>query len=322
MQAVILAAGRGKRLRPVTDGRSKAMAPVVGTPLVELALAPLVESGVQEVVMVVGPDDEEIREHFSERSQLAVSIQWVTQEKRLGMAHALLQAAHLLHGPFFVTACDSLVSTPHVRDLLTAVRDADSVLSLLDVEPHLVSRSAAVELDGNVVRRIVEKPTLVEAPSNTVSLPHYVLSPQLVPLLSELSRSERGEFELQEAIQQHIDAGARVVGVRAMERVQVSSPADLLGLNLRTMREGSGLKVELPPKVKSESRITQPVRIEEGATVGLGCTLGPEAFLESGCVVGDRTNVRGSMVLRGARVPADQEVIDSVVVRSSSDPVQ
>lgn len=322
MQAVVLAAGRGTRLRPVTEGRSKAMVPVVGTPLVELALAPLVESGVRDVVMVVGPNDDEIREHFSKRSQLDVSIQWVIQKDRLGMAHALLQAAPTLHGAFILTACDSLVGTRHVRDLLDAARDADSVLSLLDVEPQMVSRSAAVELDGTVVRRIVEKPPLEEAPSHTVSLPHYVFSPLLLPLLAEVSKSSRGEFELQEAIQRHIDAGSRVVGVRAPDRLQVSSPTELLGLNLRKLREGRGLAVDLSPDVQSEALITEPVRIEKGAMVGRGCIIGPEVFLEAGCAVGDQAVVRGSIVLRGARVAARRTVIDSVVVGAASDAVQ
>jgi NDP-sugar pyrophosphorylase family protein len=314
MQAVILAAGLGTRLRPITERRSKAMVPVVGRPLVEMALAPIVASGVRDVVMVVGPDDEEIREHFGGRSSLEISVHWVTQEERLGMAHALGLTLHLLDGPFLVSACDSLVSEKHIRDLMAAARSADTVLSLLDVDASLVSRSAAVELDGDVVRRIVEKPTRTQAPSNTVSLPHYIFSPLLAPLLSQVSRSMRGEYELQDAIQQQIEAGARVVGVRAKDRVQVSSPGDLLALNRRILNQRLDLMGPPGPAPNSAHRIIEPVHIEAGARLGRGCTIGPETFLESGCVIGDRAVVRGSVVLRGARVADGREVVDTVVV--------
>lgn len=314
MQAVVLAAGRGTRLKPVTETRSKAMVPVLGRPLVERSLQPFVENGVREVVMVVGPEDNEIREWFSTRSGLDISIRWVTQEQRLGMAHALLQAADLLRGPFFLTACDSLVSTDHVAELAATARTADAVLSLLDVEPSLVSRSAAVELSGELVRRIVEKPAIDEAPSHTVSLPHYVFPRQLVHVLSRVSPSARGEFELQDAIQAVIDQGRRVVGVRAAERVQVSTPEDLLALVQRMFAEDPDGRATCPPKVFGEAHVVDPVYIERGVSVGTGCEIGPRVVLESGCRIGDGSVVRRSIVLRGARIADGERVEDRVVV--------
>ena len=313
MRAVVLAAGRGTRLRPVTETRSKAMAPVLDKPLVELALKPFVENGVRDVVMVVGPGDDEIREWFSRSSTLDISVQWVTQEQRLGMAHALLQAAHLLNDPFFLTACDSLVSSSHVGDLAAAARSADAVLSLLDVEPSQVSRSAAVVIEGEVVRRIVEKPAIDEAPSNTVSLPHYVFSPQVVRLLTRVRRSERGEFELQDAIQGLINEGRNVVGVRAAERIQVSTPEDLLKLTQRLFDQDPEPRYVRSQRVGGETQVITPVRIESGVTIGKGCEIGPRVVLENGCSVGDGSVVRRSIVLRGARVGDNERIEDRIV---------
>jgi bifunctional UDP-N-acetylglucosamine pyrophosphorylase/glucosamine-1-phosphate N-acetyltransferase len=313
MQAVILAAGLGKRLRPVTERRSKAMVPVVGRPLVERALEPLVEAGFRDVVMVVGPEDEGIRRHFGPCSNLGVSVQWATQSERLGMAHALGSAAHLIRGKFLLSACDSLVSTAHIRDLVAAARGADTVLSLLEVEPEAVGRSAAVEIDGERVRRIVEKPRPGEAPSSTISLPHYVLPAGLLALLANVQRSARGEYELQEAIQARIDEGARVLGVRADFRFQVSTPDDLLSLSRRLLRADAGRLPQAAPDAGAGTRTIGPVLIEPGAAIGAGCTIGPEVYLESGCVIGDRAVVRDSLVLRGGRVAEAETVVGAVV---------
>ena len=312
MQAVILAAGLGTRLRPVTESRSKAMVPVLGRPLVERAMMPFVENGVREFVLVVSPDDDQIRAHF-DQTTLDLSVQFVVQNERLGMAHALGTAVPLVRGRFALSSCDSLIDTSHVRELLAAVIGADAALSLLDVEPQLISRSAVVELDGNRVRRIVEKPSLETAPSHTVSLPHYVFSPKLLDHLSRVEPSPRGEYELQDAIQGLIDDGGNIIGVRTAERHQVSTPEDLLELTRRLFpdrRQAADIERALSGE---GTTLIEPLSIEPEVVIGADCEIGPEVFLENGCRVGDGAVVRRSIVLRGGRV-ADGETVEDRVV--------
>ena len=313
MQAVILAAGMGTRLRPVTADRSKAMVPVLGRPLVERALLPFFENGVRDFVFVISPDDTEITRHFTERTSLDITARFVVQEERLGTAHALGIAAPFLRGRFAVSACDSLVDASHVRALLGEGDGPDAVLSLLDVEPELVTRSAAVSFDGRTVRRIVEKPTRENAPSFTVSLPHYVFSPRLLDLLPRLEASSRGEYEIPDAIQGLIDAGSEVVGVRTKERLQVSSPEDLLKLTRQMFSGDSDSQPSDSTHVGQGHTFVEPLLVERGVVLGGGCEIGPEVFLESGCHIGHGAVVRRSIVLRGGRVARGETVEDMVV---------
>lgn len=314
MQAVILAAGLGTRLRPVTADRSKAMVPVLGRPLVERAILPFVEQGIVDFIFVVSPDDTKIQSFFAERTDLRINVQFVYQEERLGMAHALGLAAPLVHGRFAVSACDSLLDSSAVRDLVSADEGADGVLSLLDVEPDLVTRSGVVEIQDGLILRIVEKPTLDDAPSNTVSLPHYVFTRQLLELLPSVKPSARGEFELQDAIQELIDGGGRVIGIRANKRFQVSSPEDLLKLTRQLFSDCSE-----PFRIGGDDKgdgtgLIEPFHIEPGVELGNGCEVGPEVYLESGCHIGDGAVVRRSIVLRGGRVEEGQTIESQVVV--------
>ncbi len=207
MQGVILAAGKGSRLHPLTLARSKAMIPILGKPIVERVLETFVENGVDEVLMVVSQEDSEIRRHFQERCRLPVKITFVVQPERLGMANALSLAAPLIHGPFILSACDNLTPAEHVAELMHvhARESAAATLSLMKIDPALVSRTGIVELANGRVRRIVEKPRLEEAPSNISSLPLYVFSERIMEALPEV-RPRRGEYELQDAIQMLIDS--------------------------------------------------------------------------------------------------------------------
>lgn len=314
MQAVILAAGMGTRLRPVTADRSKAMVPVLGRPLVERALLPFCENGIRDIVFVVSPDDTEITKHFTGGTSLEINARFVFQEERLGMAHALKLAAPEVNGRFVVSACDSLLEAADVRKLLETGSEADAVLSLLDVEPEMLRRSGVVEMDGVRIRRIVEKPSPENAPSNTVSLPHYVFSPRLLDLLPSIERSKRGEYELQDAIQGLIDGGGRVIGVHAAERFQVSSPEDLVKLTRRLFSidaESKGIDLSA---IGRRATIFEPVCVERGVVLGDACEIGPEVFLESGCFIGRGAVVRRSIVLRGGRVGDGKTIEDQVVV--------
>jgi bifunctional UDP-N-acetylglucosamine pyrophosphorylase/glucosamine-1-phosphate N-acetyltransferase len=229
------------------------------------------------------------------------------------MAHALAAAADFIEGPFALSACDSLVSVEHVGEVLCAADSADAVLSLLDVEAELVGRSASVELDGIRVRRIVEKPAPGEATSNTVSLPHYVFPRRLIDRLQRVGRSARGEYEIQDAIQALIDDGGTVVGVRAAERRQVSTPEDLLALTKRLLREEIEPTHIAPARVGVGTNLVRPLRIETGVVIGDHCEIGPEVYLESGASLGNGAVVRWAVVLRNARVP-DGEVVEGRVV--------
>ena len=312
MQAVILAAGRGTRLSPVTDDRSKAMVPVLGRPLVDRVVETLAINGLRDLVMVVGPDDEEIKKFFTSETSLDVNVRFVVQEQRLGMAHALGLAAPLIEGPFVLSACDSLKPVEHIRELLEAGRQADGALSLMDVPLERVCLAAPVEMDEDcVISRIVEKPAPEDAPSNTVSLPLYLLPQRVLELLAVQGPSARGEYELQDAIQALIGEGSRIVGVKTPSRLQVSTPEDLLDLNLRFLDESPGGRV--PDSIPDSTIIQGPVWIDDGVTFGRDCRIGPGVVLERGSVLGRDVRITRSIVLRNALVP-DGLAIEGQVV--------
>ena len=110
MVGVILAAGRGKRLGALADGRSKAMQPIVGQPMIERVMAGLHRNDILRFVVVIHPDDDALYRHLRTGLSFDASVTVVYQEERLGMAHALRQAAPYVGGDRFVlSACDNLV---------------------------------------------------------------------------------------------------------------------------------------------------------------------------------------------------------------------
>lgn len=315
MQGVILAAGKGTRLHPLTARRSKAMAPVAGMPLVARVMATLSANGIQRFVLVAAPQDTELRDYFGDGGRHGLTIDYVEQGERLGMAHALGQATHVIDGPFVLSACDSLVDSSHIGALLAAHREhqAAATLSLMPVAREQIARTGIVEWTPPFVRRIIEKPDPAQAPSNIASLPLYVFAPDVLALLPDIRPSARGEYELQDAIQQLIDRTGRVTGVFAPARRQVTDAADLLAMNRSFLREQAGVRVADSAQVGANVRLAGPVLVEEDVCIGADAVIGPEVYIEQGAQIGAQAHIARAVVLRYARIEAGTEITDQIV---------
>ena len=314
MQGVILAAGKGKRLHPITTQRSKAMAPVAGKPIVERVVDLLVDNGIREIIVLVSPDDQEIVPYL-QRARPELTWRFVVQGERLGMAHALGLAAPLLREDFVLSACDNLTPAAHIATLLATHQQqrAQATLSLMEIDIAHSASTGIIEWQDGWVKRIVEKPKPSEAPSNISSLPLYVFSSMLLEQLPSVRLSPRGEYELQEAIQLLIDQGGRVTGVLTPERIQLTNVADLLALNRHYLANNGSAGSHSLARLATRTRLIPPVQIEADVTIGPDCVLGPHVYIEPGCRIGARVRLADAVVLRQT-VVADETEATGVVL--------
>lgn len=316
MQSVILAAGKGSRLHPITTNRSKAMLPILGKPIVERVMEDLAGSGIDDFILVISPDDHHITHYFQRESQLDVQVRFVYQIERLGMADALRCAAPLIREDFVLSACDNLVARQHIIRMLDRWRGLsppNAILTLMQIPKEQARSSGVVALEGAWVQQIVEKPDPEDAPSDIGSLPLYCLPYSILEYLPEISLSPRGEYELQDAIQMLIDRQGRVLGLKVEERLTLTRPADLLEINRIYLTAGKNRPQLQPQTVGPNTHLITPLRIEAGTVIGANCTIGPNVYIERDCQIGDHTTIQDAVVLREAIVSAGAEIRDQVV---------
>jgi NDP-sugar pyrophosphorylase family protein len=323
MLAVVLSAGRGKRLHPLTKDRSKAMMPIAGKPMIERVLDMLTAGGATGFIVVAHPDMLDLLKWLS-RSSWGQEIELVYQQERLGMAHALECAAPQVLAAdvseFLLASCDSLYPGEHVGRLIARHRgDAlDATLTLMWIPPEQATASAVVILEDGAVADITEKPSLEEIPSynrhqEALSAPSlYALTPSVLDYLPGVSPSWRGEREFPDALRLLTKDGGRVGGELVEERMTLTDANDLLAINrqvLHTDPACATIETDLPDDVM----IVPPVRIEAGVRVASGCHIGPEVYLETGCSLGAGTVVRRAIVLRDAALEGGRTVEELVI---------
>ncbi len=201
MKAVILAAGKGTRLGPLTADRPKALVEVAGDPILTHCLEELAALQVDEIVVVVGYRADDIIEHYGDTFD-GLPLTYAHQDEPLGTAHALLAAREHITGPFVLMLGDYLFeSSRDLEQVLGHYHAEDTTATLLaeEVTPEAATDYGVCrfDADGDLVG-LTEKP---ENPaSNVVITGFFAFSPVIFPACEVLTPSDRGEYELTAAI--------------------------------------------------------------------------------------------------------------------------
>jgi len=228
VDGLVFAAGRGSRLRPLTDDTPKPLLPVDGRPILEHCLETLADLGVDRLVVVVGYRAGQVIDHVGETFR-DLPVAYARQDERLGMAHALLAAEDHLDGDVAMLDGDCLVEAD-LRPLVERHRDpgVDGTLLLTRVSAVAARSKAVVDRDDEGRLLGIRKepddppdPALVAASVQTAT-------PALLDACRAVRQSPRGEYEMAAAIQRLIDDGKRIVGVEADGwHANVNTPEDL-----------------------------------------------------------------------------------------------
>jgi len=297
-KAVVLAAGEGRRLRPLTSLRPKPMVPVGNRPVLEHVVEALADAGIDEVVFVVGYRRERIQTYFGDGDDWGVDVEYVVQDKQLGTGHALLQAEEAVDGEFLVVNGDSIVDASLVSSLVSA--NAPAVAVTRSDQP---TDYGVVDTEDGRVVGIEEKPRVYDAETETINAGVYRLDEAV---FDEIRSRPGGETSLTEALASLAD-GDRVDAVRVEGWTDVSHLWDLLRVNSEVVG-GRG---------EDDADVHPTAYVADGVALGDDATVGPHATILPGTALGDNANVGAGAVVANSVVFADARVGENAVVRDS-----
>ena len=206
-KAVIPAAGLGTRFLPVTRAVSKVMLPVFNIPTIEFAVTELKKSGINSVAIVVSSLNSDVQKYFEGTAD--VQVEFILQEKANGLGDAILQAEKWVNGESFcVVLPDDLIfgEITTIKQMISIHSKYDStVLALKTVEDDRVPFLGIVEsqqIDSLIYRinKCVEKPKLLEAPSNLAIIGRYVFTNDIFDYIKQTTEGALGEIQITDAI--------------------------------------------------------------------------------------------------------------------------
>ena len=230
-KAIIPAAGLGTRFLPATKAQPKEMLPIVDKPTIQYIIEEAVASGIEEILIITGRNKKSIEDHFDKSVELEmelekagkqemldlvrgisdmVDIHFIRQKEPRGLGHAIHCAKSFVgNEPFAVMLGDDVVDSevPCLKQLIDCFNEyKTTILGVQTVSPENVNKYGIIDgipIENRVykVKRLVEKPSIEEAPSNIAILGRYIITPQIFEILENTKPGKGNEIQLTDALE-------------------------------------------------------------------------------------------------------------------------
>ena len=331
MKAVILAAGEGVRLQPITSTRPKHLIKVGGKPILEHCLNAVKTSGMDEALIVIHYMGDVIRQYFGDGEKFGLKIEYVEQKAVLGTGNAVSLVEPYLKDDFLLVYGDLLFSAEAVKIVIDLHKKEKPAATMAVVPVENPEDYGIVELeDEKHVKHIVEKPKHEEAPSNLANAGVYVFSTEIFDKVRETSASARGEWEITDAISQLLNEKKTVFAVKISQDdwVDIGRPWDLLEANrwalMRMDHKVCGyvesgahligpVTVAETARIRSGAYIEGPALIDEESDIGPNCYIRPYTSIGKKVRIGNACEIKNSIIMDNVHIGHLSYVGDSII---------
>lgn len=305
MKTIVLAAGSGTRLKPFTETMSKPMIPIANKPLLEWIIEAL-EVSSEEIFVVVRKEQADIIDYFKNSQK----VTFVFQSEPLGTAHAVGCCEPYLkdyEGPVLKIGGDDLIS---LEDINRISRLSGNYVGAFSSDHP--ERFGVIETKDGYVVNIEEKPK--NPKSNLVSCGLYMFDKKIFECIKKVQLSERGEYELNDAIEMLAEKEKFKV-FEVKKWTTITHPWELLEAN-KLVLDQIGTQIGKNVEIRPGAYIEYPVAIGDGSVVGPNCFIRRYSTIGRNCKIGNAVEIKNSIIMDHSYVSHLSYVGDSIIGRN------
>ncbi|OYT58281.1 MAG: hypothetical protein DRO96_00775 [Candidatus Aenigmatarchaeota archaeon] len=296
MQAVILAAGNGTRLRPLTITMSKAMIPIAGKPMIQWTIDTL-KKYVDDIIIVVRKGQKDI---------LSIDgCNFVVQKEQRGTADAVSVVENLIEDEFILMNCDEIVSEEDIKQICRS-----RAYTMAVYKSETPERFGAIRVVDGTITHIEEKSP--SPSSNLVNAGIGVFDKRIFDFIKRTPISERGEYEITKTLNMMIEDGIEIRPTELKQWISVSYPWNILDAN-KIILDRTGTIIEDDVEIRPGVFIQDPVFIGRGSVVGPNSFIRPYSSIGENCRIGNASEIKNSVIMKNTYVSHLSYVGDSIV---------
>ncbi|NWF86366.1 NTP transferase domain-containing protein [Candidatus Bathyarchaeota archaeon] len=314
MKAVVLAAGEGIRLQPITATRPKHLIKVGGKPILEHCLSAVKDAGIDEALIIVHYMEDAIRRYFGDGKRVGLKIDYAKQEAMLGTGNAVSIAEPYVKDDFLIVNGDLLFSAEAVKSVIDSHKKEKPAATMAAVPVENPEDYGIIELkEEKHVKRIVEKPSRKESPTNLANAGIYAFSTEIFDKIKATSASARGEWEITDAISQLAkEKTVLAVTIPKNEWVDIGRPWNLLEANRWALTK---MKHKVCGIIEHGAHLTGPVTIVESAQIRSGVYIEGPAFIDENSDIGPNCYIRPyTSIGKKVRIGNACEIKNSIIM--------
>ena len=333
MKAVIIVAGKGKRLMPITSSRPKPMIPLAGKPLLEHAILGLKAAGISEILLIVGYKKDIIRAYFGDgKENFNLRIEYITQEEQLGTAHAFGLAKNFANNESVLFMYGDLLVEPKVyQEIVQKFNENKTEGIILLMEVKNPEEFGIISLNPNgFVEKIIEKPTPEMNLGNLANAGVFIFESKIFQAIEKTEKSIRGEYEFTDSMEILINQfKGNIAGYTIKDYFwsDIGLPWQFLDANSYLLDK---IEKKIIGQIEENVQISGKVYIGEGTNVRSGsyiqgpCYIGnnnligpnsfirPYTFIANDCYIG-MSEIKNSIILSNAAVPHFNYIGDTII---------
>ena len=332
MKGIILHAGHGTRLRPLTHTGPKQLLPIANKPMSQYCLESLIECGVKEIAIIIGGiAPEKVQEYYGDGSKFGIQISYIYQDKPLGIAHAVNLCREFVGNEKFIVFLGDNILIENLIDHAEKFSNSNFDAKILLCEVDNPSQFGIAEInDDGSIKKIIEKPRT--PPSNLAVTGIYFFTPKIFEIIKDLKPSWRNELEITDALQKLVEQKCKINYSRVTNNWKdTGTPQDIIFANKMILTNMKDVFLGEKDKdaimegkiivgkntiIKSGTKIIGPVIIGNNCIINNGAQIGPNTS------IGDHSEIcqckiKDSIVMSNCIIDGDFTIKDSIIALNS-----
>lgn len=316
MKALLLAGGKGTRLRPLTNFLPKPMVPIMGKPLLELTIEKLKDQNVDEVVISTCYKSHDIKKYFNNGKDLGIKVSYITEDFPLGTGGAIKNAEKFFDDTFIVLNSD-IVNDVDYRKLIRYHKKMNSVATIAMTRVDNPSQYGVIEFnEKGYIEAFKEKPKEGETISNWINAGTYIFEPEV---FNEIESNAVVSVE-RETYPRLLQKGYKLAAYKyngywkdigTIEKYK-EVHKDILSGICKFLKNDSSIdskQINIHPSAK----IIEPVFIGENVKIGSKAHIGPYVVIGDNSYIGNDCTIKNSVLWNNVKVNRSVNLINSIV---------
>jgi len=331
MKGIILHAGHGTRLRPLTHTGPKQLLPIANKPMSEYCIESLKEANVTDIAIVIGGiGSEKVKEYYQNGDKFGVKITYIEQDTPRGIAHAVSLCENFINNEKFVVFLGDNFINMSIKNFVTHFDNSSSDAELLLCEVDNPEQFGIAYLDGNKISKMIEKPK--SSASNLAITGIYFLTPKIFEKIKKLKPSWRNELEIVDALQMILDDGDEIsYNIITNFWKDTGTPHDIIHANqiiLENMTPkvsgtiGSNVEINGNLSLGSDSIIEDNCKIVGPVIIGNNCIITKNSIIGPNVSIGNNSKVsdciiENSIVMENCILDTKVSISESILAKNS-----
>ena len=332
MKGILLHAGHGTRLRPLTHTGPKQLLPIANKPMSEYCIESMKNAGVEEIAIIIGGiGSQKVKEYYGNGEKFGVKITYVLQDFPRGIAHAISLCEDFISNEKFLVFLGDNIIQKSINEFGIEFQKSNAAATILLCEVDNPSRFGIADVIDGEIKKIIEKPK--NPPTNLAVIGIYFLTPIIFDIIKRLKPSWRNELEITDALDMLLNEKYLITYKMITDYWKdTGTPEDIINANKAILenliphfkgKKDSTVLIEGNVSVGNETYIGNQVKIIGPVIIGNKCKISGDAVIGPNTSIGNECMISGgiikdSIIMNNCEIEKNVNLKNSIISSNST----